>query len=105
MVVICAEAGEHDVGLLQRGGARQTKFADQAVLAGAPGALDSTLGLGRVGGYLLDAKFVERTSELSGRLCSGELFGEGAVGIVTLKDGVTVAVEAEGNAVRGDHGV
>jgi hypothetical protein len=61
--------------------------------------------LGKVSGNLLDAELVERTSELRGRLCSGERFGEGPVGTVTLKDGVTVAVEAEGNAVRGDHGV
>jgi hypothetical protein len=61
--------------------------------------------LGRVGGDLLDAEFFEGASELSGRLFSGELFGEGPVGIVALEDGVAVAVEAEGNAVGGDHGV
>jgi hypothetical protein len=36
-------------------------------------------------------------------LFSGELFGQRPVGIVALKDGV--AVEAERNAVRDDHGV
>ena len=47
----------------------------------------------------------ESASELGGRLFSGELFGEGPVGIVALEDGVAVAVEAERDAVGGDHGV
>ena len=46
LVVVGAEAGQHNVGLLDGGGLSQTKFADQAVLAGAPGALDAALGLG-----------------------------------------------------------
>jgi hypothetical protein len=37
-------------------------------------------------------------------LFSGEWFGEGAVGMVALEDAVAVAVEAEGDAVSGDHG-
>ena len=48
---------------------------------------------------------VESASELGGRLFSGELFGEGPVGIVALEDGVTIAVETERDAVGGDHGV
>jgi hypothetical protein len=36
-------------------------------------------------------------------LFSGEWFGEGAVGMVALEDAVAVAVEAEGDAVSGDH--
>ena len=79
----------------QSGGVGEAKFADQTVLAGAPGALDAALGLGRVGGDLLDAEFFESASQLGGRLFSGELFGEGPVGIVALEDGVAVAVEAE----------
>src|SRR5208282_2366869 len=103
LVVVGAEALEHGVGLLQGGGAGEAKFADQAVLAGAPGALDTALGLGRVGGDLLDAEVVESPSELGGRLFSGELFGQGPVGIVALEDAVAVAVEAERDAVSGDH--
>src|SRR5258706_10464985 len=100
-----AEAGEHGVGLLDVDGLSQTKFVDQAVLTSAPGALDAALGLRRVGGDLLDTELVEGASELRGRLFSGELFGQGPVRIVALEDGVAVAVEAEGNAVHGDHGV
>jgi hypothetical protein len=59
LVVIGAKAGEHGVGLVQGGGAGEAKFADQTVLAGAPGALDAAFGLGRVGGDLLDAEFFE----------------------------------------------
>ena len=40
-----------------------------------------------------------------GDLFAGELFGEGPVGVVALKDGVAIVVEAEGNAVGRDHGV
>ena len=79
LVVVGAEAGEHGVGLLDGGGVSEAKFADQAVLTGAPDALDAALGLGRVGGDLLDAEFVEGASELGGSLFSGELFGEGPV--------------------------
>ena len=44
-------------------------------------------------------------SQLGRRLFSGELFGQGPVGIVALEDAVAVAIEAERNAVSGDHGV
>ncbi len=102
LIVVGAKAGEHNVGLFDSGGSSQTKFADQAVLASAPGALDAAFGLGRVGRDLLDTELLESPSELSGSLFSGE---QGPVRIVALEDGVTVAVEAEGNAVGGDHGV
>jgi hypothetical protein len=61
--------------------------------------------LGRVGGNLLDAEFLQGTAELGGSLFSGELFGEGPMGIVALEDGVAIVVEAEGSAVGSDHGV
>jgi hypothetical protein len=61
-----AEVFQHDVGLVQSGGLREAKFADQAVLAGAPGALDAALGLGRVGGDLLNAELLENASQLGG---------------------------------------
>src|SRR5213079_1160102 len=100
-----AEAGEHDVGLGQSGGSGEAKLADQTILTSAPGAFDAALGLGRVGGDLLDAEFFENATELSGRLFSGELFGESPVGIVALEDAVAVAIETERDAVGGDHGV
>jgi hypothetical protein len=61
-----------------------------AILKGAPGALDAAFGLGRVGGDLLDAEFFEGASELSGRLFSGEFFGHGPVRVVALEDGVAI---------------
>src|ERR1700690_26091 len=105
LVVVGAEVGEHGVGLGQRDSLSEAKFADQAVLAGAPSALDAAFGLRRVGGDLLDAELFQGASELGGSLFSGELFGERPVGIVALEDGVAVTVEAEWDAVRGDHGV
>src|SRR5664280_3578960 len=59
LVVVVAEAGEHGVGLLQSGGVGEAKFADQTVLESAPSAFDAALGLGRVGGNLLDAEFFQ----------------------------------------------
>ena len=105
LVIVGAEPGEHGVGLFDGGGLGEAEFADQTILASAPDALDAALGLGREGGDLLDAEFFESATELGGGLLTGELFGEGPVGIVALEDGVAVAVEAEGNAVGGDQGV
>ena len=103
-VVIGAEAVEHGVGSGQGGGVGEAKFAGQTVLASAPGALDAALGWGRGGGGRCDAELVKSASERSAKLFSGEWFGEGAVGIVALEDAVAVAVEAEGDAMSGDHG-
>ena len=105
LVVVGAEAGEDLVGGVEIAGLGETEFADQAVLAGAPGALDAAFGLGRVGGDLLDTEFFQSPSQLGGALFTGELFGHRPVGIVALKDAVAVAVEAEGHAVGGDHGL
>ena len=81
LVVLGAEAGEHDIGLRQSGSTGEAKLADQTVLASAPGALDAAFGLGRVGGNLLDAEFFEGASELGRSLFSGELFGESPQGV------------------------
>jgi hypothetical protein len=85
LVVIGAEAIEHGVGLRQSNGAGEAKFADQTVLKGAPGALDTALGLRRTGRDLGDAELVEGASKLGGRLFSGEFFGERPVRIVALE--------------------
>src|SRR5271165_4340505 len=105
LVVVGAEAGEDLVGGVEIAGLGEAKFADQAVLAGAPGALDAAFSLGRVGGDLLDAEFLESPAQLGGALFPGELFGYGPMGIVALEDAVAVAVDTEGHAVSGDHGV
>ena len=60
LVIVGAEAGEHGISFCQSGGASEAELADQTVLESAPGALDAALGLGRVGGDLLDAEFVQR---------------------------------------------
>src|ERR1019366_2253407 len=104
LVVIGTELVEYGISFGQGAGAGEAQFADQTVLAGAPGAFDAAFGLGRVGGDLLDAELVEGTSELSRGLFSGEVFGEGPMGIVALEDAVAVAVEAERDARSGDHG-
>ena len=93
------------VGGVEIAGVGEAEFADQAVLAGAPGALDAAFGLGRVGGDLLDAEFFQSPTQLGGALFAGELFGHGPVGIVALENAVTIAVQAERHAVSADHGV
>src|ERR1019366_7387184 len=45
LVLVGAEAIEHDVGLLQSGGTGEAEFADQTVLKSAPGAFDAALSL------------------------------------------------------------
>src|SRR5260370_41676749 len=76
LIEIGAEASEHGVGLFQSNGLSEAKFADQAVLTGAPGTLDAALSLRRVGGDLLDAEFIEGAAEVEGRLCSRKLVGQ-----------------------------
>src|ERR1700728_113689 len=105
LVVVGTKTGEHRAGLRQGGSASEAKFADQAVLKGAPSALDAALGLGRVGRDLLDAEQFESASELCRSLFTSELLGEGPVGIVALEDAVAVTVEAERDAVSEDHGL
>src|SRR5258708_30544370 len=105
LIEIGAEASEHGVGLFQSNGLSEAKFADQAVLTGAPGTLDAALSLRRVGGDLLDGQVIEGASALGGSLFFGELFGKSPVRIVALEDTVAIAVEAEGDAGAGDHGV
>src|SRR5258708_16376394 len=104
VIEIGGEAREHGVGLFQSNGLSEAKFADQAVLTGAPGTLDAALSLRRVGGDLLDAEFIEGASELSGSLFSGKLFGKSPVRMVSLEDTVAIAVDGERDAVRGGHG-
>ncbi len=59
-VIVGTEVFQHEVGLGHGGGLQEAEFADQAVLASAPSALDAALGLGGVGGDLLDAELVGR---------------------------------------------
>jgi hypothetical protein len=51
---------------------------------------------------LLDAELVESASYLGWRLLSGKFFGHRPMGIIALKDAVTVAIEAKGRAVASD---
>ena len=59
LVVVSAEAGEDVVGGVEIAGVGETKFADQTVLASAPGTLDAAFSLRRVGGDLLDTEFLQ----------------------------------------------
>ena len=99
------ESLEHAIGVFQSANLGEAKFADEAVLEGAPEAFDAAFGLGRVGGDLLDAEFFQGATDVSGELMTGEFFGDGPVGIVALEDTVAIAIEAEGDAVGGDYGV
>src|ERR1700730_651069 len=77
LIIIGAEAGEDLVGGVEIAGLGEAEFADQTVLAGAPDALDAAFGLGRVGGDLLNAEFLQSPSQMGGALFTGELFGQG----------------------------
>ena len=54
------------VCLVDGGGTSQSKLGDQAVLEGAPGALDAALGLRSVGEDEADAQLLQCPAELSG---------------------------------------
>src|ERR1700733_11571445 len=58
LVIVDAEAGENLVGGVEIAGLGEAEFADQAVLAGAPCALNAAFGLGSIGGFLLGAVLV-----------------------------------------------
>src|SRR6202051_5331657 len=75
VVVVGAEAGENLVGGVEIAGVSEAEFTDQTVLAGAPGALDTAFGLGRVGRDLLNAEFFQSPAQMGGALFASELFG------------------------------
>ena len=62
LVIVGAEGGEDGVGLFKSGGVGEAEFADQTILTGAPGALDTALSLGRMSGDLFDAELIESAS-------------------------------------------
>src|SRR5258708_12765778 len=76
LIEIGAEASEHGVGLFQSNGLGEAKFADQAVLKGAPGTLDPALSLRRVGGGLVAGEFLEGAPGLSGSLFCAKFLGQ-----------------------------
>lgn len=93
------ERGQRGVGPLKRGDIGQPQLLVEAVLEGAPEALDTTLGLGRASADPGDAEFVEDAPDLSGQRFPGELLcqceGHFRFG---LEDLVAVAVKGEGKA-------
>lgn len=81
----------------------EAQFADQAILEGAPEALDAALGLGRGGRDPLDAQLGEGPTDLGGIRAAAQLFLErerclfGAV-----EDPVMVGVHGDRESVGGD---
>ena len=92
------------VGGVEIAGLSEAEFADQAVLAGAPGALDAAFGLGRVGGDA-DAELVERRDRDGWEPVCRRVVRRGSSGHRCAGRWVTIAIEAERHAVSGDHGV
>lgn len=58
------ELGQEAVGRLVGVDTGQAQLQGEALLQGAPQALDPTLGLGRAGGEVMDAELMQRASEL-----------------------------------------
>ena len=94
-VVVGEERGEEGVGGLQGGDAAQAEFDDEAILQGAPEALDAALGLRRAGGDEADAEVPQDPAEVRGVLGALELFLERPVGVVADEDAEAIAVEGQ----------
>src|SRR5712692_8747236 len=98
-VVVGQEAAEDLVGGVEVSRAGEAEFAGEAILEGAPQALDAALGLWAVGGDVGDTELAERAAELRGLAAAGELFFHRPVLVVADEDAVAIAVEAERDAV------
>jgi hypothetical protein len=96
------ESGEEGASFLEGLDARELHLGDEAVLEGAPQALDAALGLRAGGTDVADAELVEGLAELGGALAAGELFLKGPVGVVADEDVGAVAVEGAGQSVAGE---
>ena len=87
------------VGGFDRRDPRQRQFLDEAVLAGAEGALGASAGLGRIGSDVLDAELMEGAADL-GVLILGDLAAcLGGVEVVAA----AVGIEAAGQPLDGEH--
>src|SRR5262249_24289858 len=85
--------------------ARQPKLGDQAILVGAPGAVDTTLGLWRSSGDGLDAQLRQHPPDLRRRHVCGTqqlLLHTEPVGAWRSEDAVSIAIDGGRNATRGD---
>ena len=101
-VVVSEELGEERIGGLEGRDAAQPQLADEAVLQGLPEALDAAFGLRRARGDEPDAELAQDAAKVRGVLGAAQLLLEGPVRIVADKDGEAIAIEGQGQAVRGD---
>jgi len=103
-VVPCQESGQRGVGLLKSGDVGQPQLLVEAVLEGAPEALDTALGLGRASADPGDAELIEDAPDLGRQRLAGELFLECERFLRPgLKDHVAVAVKRERYAALAHH--
>jgi hypothetical protein len=76
-IVARKESRQDGVGVLERSGPRTAEFADEAILEGAPQALDAAFGLGRGGRDPADAEVRQGTAKLGrGTSEAAQLLGE-----------------------------
>lgn len=102
-IVAGEEAGQEGVRVVLLPDARETQFADQAILEGAADALDAALGLRRGGGDPLDARILQGPPHLRGLQPARQLLFEGRGPFGRLEDAVPVGIDRERQAVgRGD---
>ena len=98
-VVVGQETAQDLVGGRKLSGSSQTQFAGKTILKGASEAFDAALGLGRVGGDAGNTQLRKRAAELGRLSFTRELFFHRPVLIVAHEDAVTIAVEAERDAI------
>ena len=98
-VVVGQETAQDLVGGRKLSGSSQTQFAGKTILKGAPEAFDAALGLGRVGGDVGNTQLRKRAAELGRLSFTRELCFHRPLLIVAHEDAVTIAVEAERDAL------
>jgi hypothetical protein len=103
-VVAREEATEDPIRLREGAGSGKSQLTGQAVLEGAPKALDTTLALGRASEHLPDLEFLKEPAELGRVAATLELLFQAELVLLAPKeDAVTVGVDGKGHALA-DHG-
>ena len=93
------ERGQKGVGGLRGGDVAQAEFAGEAILQGAPEALDAAFGLGGARRDIANPEVVQDAAEVRGVLGPAQLFVEAPMGVIADEDVDAIAIEGERQAI------
>ncbi len=95
---------EHALGLREGRGMGEAEFDDETILEGAEEALDTALGLGRLGGDPANEQVFQRAADLRGGGAALELVEQRQRRArIAVKDAMTIRVDGDGDAIAPDH--